>query len=182
MKWLSSKNVRKWLRLIHRDLGYFVVGITLVYAISGIILNHKKPQHDPAYKTIRFDETVTKNMSISELQYYFTSEHSNHKLNRVLPNNNRYQLFISGGIGSYEPETGNLQFELYKKKPFVFFINKLHYNQKKYWTAPADFYAGALIFLALSGLFMVRGKNSLLQRGKWFVIAGFIAVLIYLWL
>ncbi|MDO8927577.1 MAG: hypothetical protein Q7W54_01150, partial [Bacteroidota bacterium] len=34
-------NIRKTLRSLHRDIGYFVVGITFVYTVSGIALNHR---------------------------------------------------------------------------------------------------------------------------------------------
>ena len=40
----------RFLRIIHRDLGFFVVGITLVYALSGILLNHLGG-NDPAFHT-----------------------------------------------------------------------------------------------------------------------------------
>ena len=33
--------IRKWLRIIHRELSYVFAGMLLVYAISGIALNHK---------------------------------------------------------------------------------------------------------------------------------------------
>ena len=41
--------IRKLLRVLHRDLGYFIVGMTVIYALSGIYLNHR---HDlnPDYK------------------------------------------------------------------------------------------------------------------------------------
>ena len=32
--------VRPWLRAVHRDAGYFGVGLTLVYALSGLAVNH----------------------------------------------------------------------------------------------------------------------------------------------
>jgi len=49
--------IRKLLRILHRDLGYFIVGMTVVYALSGIFLNHR---HDfnPDYK-IYFTEFKT---------------------------------------------------------------------------------------------------------------------------
>ena len=31
---------RTWLRAIHRDVGYSAVGLTVVYAASGIAVNH----------------------------------------------------------------------------------------------------------------------------------------------
>ena len=37
---MAKNRVRKWLRILHRDLGYLVAGLTIVYAISGIAVNH----------------------------------------------------------------------------------------------------------------------------------------------
>lgn len=182
MKWLNKQNIRKWLRIIHRDLGYFMVGISLVYGISGIILNHKKTHNDPAFKTIVHEKQIEKMLTVSNFETAFSIQFSNYTLNKLIPNENRYQLFIKGGVGYYDLETGKLSFEVYQKKPLVYFINKLHYNQKSYWTTVADIFAGALIFFALSGLFLVRGKNSLLQRGKWYVIAGIFLVILYIWI
>jgi hypothetical protein len=34
------KRWRGWLRAIHRDFGYLAVGFTLIYALSGIAINH----------------------------------------------------------------------------------------------------------------------------------------------
>ncbi|RYE79999.1 MAG: hypothetical protein EOO74_02835, partial [Myxococcales bacterium] len=31
---------RAWVRAIHRDAGYLAVGLTLVYALSGLAVNH----------------------------------------------------------------------------------------------------------------------------------------------
>ena len=37
-----SDIIRKWSRLLHRDLSFFFAGILMIYAISGFMLNHKK--------------------------------------------------------------------------------------------------------------------------------------------
>ena len=37
-----TKQVRKWSRIIHRDLSFFFSGVIIIYAISGFVLNHKK--------------------------------------------------------------------------------------------------------------------------------------------
>src|ERR1700733_7420235 len=34
------KRWRAWLRAIHRDIGYLAVGFTVIYAASGIAMNH----------------------------------------------------------------------------------------------------------------------------------------------
>ena len=41
-------NWRKWNRFIHRDFGYFFFGMTIIYALSGIAINHIK-DWNPSY-------------------------------------------------------------------------------------------------------------------------------------
>ena len=31
---------RRWVRVIHRDMGYLCAGLTVVYAVSGVAVNH----------------------------------------------------------------------------------------------------------------------------------------------
>ena len=51
------KRWRGWLRAIHRDVGYLAVGLTLVYAISGLAINHIK-DWDPNYTTYERERTI----------------------------------------------------------------------------------------------------------------------------
>ena len=37
----SSNDLRRWCRLLHRDLSYFFAGMVLIYALSGIAMNHR---------------------------------------------------------------------------------------------------------------------------------------------
>ncbi len=34
-------NLSKLNRITHRDIGYLIAGLTIIYAVSGIALNHK---------------------------------------------------------------------------------------------------------------------------------------------
>ena len=58
MKWSSS--IRKWSRLIHRDLSFFFAGMVLIYAISGIVMNHR--------------DTINPNFSIERKEYKITGK------------------------------------------------------------------------------------------------------------
>ena len=49
MKW-RNKSLSYWLRVLHRDLGYLMVGACLIYAVSGILLKHMNGK-DPAFRT-----------------------------------------------------------------------------------------------------------------------------------
>ena len=47
---IVKKRWRAWLRAIHRDVGYLVVGLTLIYALSGLAINHIQ-DWDPNFVT-----------------------------------------------------------------------------------------------------------------------------------
>ena len=174
MKWWSSKSMRKWLRFIHRDLGYFFVGITIIYSVSGIILNHKKNGEDPAYRTEYKTMQLASSLSPDKLTSYWKENITEYSLNRIIPEDDSYNIYIKGGLGSYNPVNGKLSFEVYEKKEWVYFINKLHYNSKKGWTLMADIFAIVMIVFAISGIFMVPGKKGVTGRGKWLIAIGII--------
>ncbi|MBR8534321.1 PepSY-associated TM helix domain-containing protein [Carboxylicivirga sediminis] len=178
MKW--STKVRKWLRIIHRDLGYLLAGITVIYGISGYLLNHmdgKDPAFDTTEETIQINSKLNSNALYAELQ----SRPDMPDLKRILPHaEGFYKVLFDGGIGVYNSHTGELSYEFHRKKPFVYAINKLHYNKVKGWTLMGDFLAFSLIFLAVSGLFMVKGKNGLRQRGVWLLAIGLTIPILYI--
>jgi hypothetical protein len=53
-------------------------------------------------------------------------------------------------------------------------------HAKKVWTYFSDLYAVALLFLAVSGLFVLKGKNGLAGRGKWLTAIGVIIPIVFL--
>ena len=167
------------IRVIHRDLGFFVVGMTLVYAISGILLNHlgtKDPAFKTEAKTLQFPPKLTEN----ELSTAWQADKQLPTLKRIMRiDENRLRLFLESGIGEYNASNGSLSYERYKKRVLVYWMNRLHYNKVKHWSPVADFFAGALILLAITGLFMVKGKRGLAGSGKWYLLIGLIIPILY---
>ncbi|MGB4654045.1 MAG: PepSY-associated TM helix domain-containing protein [Bacteroidales bacterium] len=176
-----KNKIIKWTRIIHRDLGYFMVGISLIYGFSGILLNHINGK-DPAFKVRTNSFTLAPNLSVDELTAQWSELSDVPSLNKAVANqnNDNIKLYVKGGVGNYSPADGSVSYQTKTKKPIAYAINKLHYNRVDYWTWFGDFFAISLIFFALSGLIMVRGKNSFKGRGKWFVIAGLIIPILYL--
>ncbi len=171
-------NVNHILRSIHRDLGYFVVGITLVYAISGILLNHRG-NSNPAAGIKITKQYFPPNLSKEDLELKWSAKKTNPTLNAVVDDKKGYKLYFEGGTGLYNKGDGKLKIEIVYTKPFINFINQLHYNQKKGWTFFADFFAVSLLFLAISGLVIVKGKNGFWKRGIWLVLFGILIVVIF---
>ena len=166
-------------RVIHRDLGFFVVGITLVYGISGILLNHLSTS-DPAFRTEAKSIQLPANLTEAELSAAWSSDETLPPLKRVMRvDDHRSRVFLDGGIGMYQSSTGSLSYEVHKKRVLVYWMNRLHYNKVKRWTPVADFYAGALILLAISGLLIVKGKRGIAGTGKWYLIIGILIPILF---
>ncbi len=179
---MQKITIIKWLRIIHRDLGYFMVGISMIYAISGIILNHMG-EYDPAYKTIERTITVDKNIHNEEMLRTLCTEHNLPTLKRTMQIDSEHtQLLLEGGIGVYNNATGILDYESHKRNDFIYWINRLHYSRVGGWSIVADIFAISLIFFALSGLFMIPGRKGIMGRGKWFLLIGLLVPLLYIML
>lgn len=63
---LWNKSLVYWLRVVHRDLGYLMVGISIVYAVSGMLLNHMDGK-DPAFKTTEAEVSLNAGMDVQQL-------------------------------------------------------------------------------------------------------------------
>lgn len=162
MKW------RKWNFFIHRDLGFLCIGLTLVYAISGILVNHVSHDFNPNY-TIEISTAQVTPLAVGakpDMDYvkHVLSElkEGNDFKNVAMLNPQNMRIFVSGGTIDVHLSSGSVRQETISRKPVMFEINYLHLNKEKgSWTWIADIYAVALVLLALTGLLMIRGKNKI---------------------
>ncbi len=177
---------RKWFRVVHRDFGYLFFGLTLVYSISGIALNHLDDWNSN-YIIIRKEITVedlsriTRGMSKAEARallepYGQEDAYKNH----YFPQENQMKIFLKGGSVIINLETGNGLLERVTRRPFFREMNWLHYNPVISWTWVSDVFAGALIVLAITGLFLVRGAKGITGRGAWLTILGIVLPVVFL--
>jgi hypothetical protein len=177
---------RPWLRAIHRDVGYVAVGLTFIYALSGIAVNHITDwsDGDPSFKT--FTRTVEvgrlegDDAAIAEtLRKRFGIKETPREVYRASPE----QLDIVFDKRSLHLDTskGTVVDEGQEPRLVLRMANWLHLNRgKKAWTYAADAYAGALLLLATSGIFMIAGKKGLLGRGAVLVLVGILIPVLYI--
>jgi len=177
---------RRWNAAVHRDVGYLSVALTLAYAISGLAVNHisswnpnyiktqeirQIPALDPAEPA---ETLVRKAQALLEPAGRFKSAYQ--------PDDDTLQLFYERATYSVDLATGHVLIEATRPRPVLYALNQLHLNgPKRLWTVIADLYAMALILLALSGLFILKGPKGVWGRGLWFVGAGAALPLCY-WL
>jgi hypothetical protein len=174
---------RKWNKAVHRDFGYLFLGMTIIYGLSGIALNHMK-DWNPNYVVNTWDIEIEpllqkpdKAKIISILDYF--DEGDSYK-NHYFPSNNIVKIFLDDGTAYIDMDTGKGLMELTKRRMIFREVNYLHYNPVKYWTWYSDIFSGALIVLGISGILIPRGSRGITKRGSWLTLLGILIPLIYL--
>lgn len=180
MKW------RRTVRILHRDTGFVVAALTIIYALSGIAVNHINdwnPNYvieiDTVFINPISDSSYTKEQSVdyvlSALEIKDTIK-SSFRQSPVL-----IDLFFENQTISANLENGIVIIENISDRYVFKESNFLHLNTpKKIWTWIADIFAVALILLAVTGLMMNKGKNGFKGRGKWFFLLGVAIPLFFL--
>lgn len=180
-------NWRKWNNIIHRDLGYLCFGLTIIYVISGVAVNHIATWN-PTYKIIHETTTIqipqhTSNNEILIQDILVQIGETGAIKGTFQPAPGMVQIFVENNTITADLNTGIVRQEKNTKRPFLYQVNFLHLNHpKKLWTWFADLYALALGVLATTGLFMIRGKKGLRGRGGWLAASGIIIPIFFLWL
>jgi len=174
---------RKWNRIVHRDFGYLFFGMTLIYALSGIAINHIK-DWNPNYVVISEDVSVDvvntrPDKTIIKKWLDDIGEGGTYK-SHYFPNDEILKIFVDDGTIYIDLTTGEGLLEKSTRRPLFREVNYLHYNPIKYWTWYSDIFAGALIVLALSGILIPRGDQGITRRGAWMVVLGVLIPFIYL--
>ncbi|OFY63938.1 MAG: hypothetical protein A2V64_04735 [Bacteroidetes bacterium RBG_13_43_22] len=178
-------NLSKFNRVTHRDIGYLIAGMTIIYAISGIALNHKhdwNPNYIIDNRTFNTEIAVTREtlndeaarkllQSISEDLKYKTFYY---------PSGNILTIFIEGGSVRINTVTGRGEIERLSKRPLFYQVNFLHYNPGVWWKYFSDIFCAALILVTITGLFIVKGRNGITRRGAILTIIGIILPLLFL--
>jgi hypothetical protein len=177
-------NLSKLNRVTHRDIGYLIAGLTIIYAISGIALNHKNNWNPnyifdnrefttsvPVDRQSFNDETAMKIIESIGTDIEYKAFH--------FPTGNKVTIFIDGGFIQVKT-TGEGVIEKISKRPIFYQLNFLHYNPGRWWKYFSDIFCIALITVTITGLFIIKGKNGITKRGAILTIIGIILPLLFL--
>lgn len=177
---------RGWNRVLHRTLGYLCAGLTIVYAVSGLAVNHIA-DWNPNY-IIRNDTAALAPGSVDRAaspefaaEVLAAFDLDGPVVGMFRPNPDRLDVFVDGGAIEVDLVAGEAVYESVRDRPVLRTFNRLHLNEPKgVWTLAADLFAVALLLLAVTGLFMVKGRKGVVGRGGWYVAAGIVLPLVYL--
>ncbi|MBN2890578.1 MAG: PepSY-associated TM helix domain-containing protein [Bacteroidales bacterium] len=181
------KMLRKWSRILHRDIGFFFVGASIIYGLSGIAVNHLKDWNPNYSVDVRFFSTeleFNKDNAVEQIDVLLNNLKVDEKYKtHYFPDKNTLKAYLtSSSTVEVDLSTGDGRIEILKRRPIFYHVNFLHFNPNKWWTWFSDAFAGSLILFALTSLFMVRGKKGAWGRGAIYIIAGIIIPLLILFL
>lgn len=175
------RSVCRWL---HRELGFFAVGLTLVYAVSGVAVNHAHHwdasyQHTSTESRIEPDGRGPTNEVLPAVLERLRLEQPVKSTRRAAPE--LLQVFVEDSKYTVNLDTGAVLKESIARRPVFFQLNFMHLNKGKGpWTGIADAYAIVLAVLAVTGIFLVKGRRGLSGRGGILMAAGILLPLLYL--
>ena len=179
-------NIRKFIRITHRDIGYICVGLTVIYAVSGIAVNHTEdwnPNYIIENKSHQLEPVADSSATIEDMSLSIIKQLgiTDALISTFRPAPDKVQLFFENKNVTVDISTWQAEMEVINSRAVIRQTNFLHLNvPKKVWTYIADIFAAALIFLAVTGIFMIEGNKGLKGRGKWFVAFGLIIPLAFL--
>ena len=165
---ITGPKARRLLRALHRDAGYLAVGMTLIYAISGLAVNHIG-EWDPNFTEV--DQSVSL-AAFEHLEGEARERAILAELGVDTPVDERYEeaegehaLRSGEAVVHLNAAAGTARLEARRPRPLLRLANWLHLNRgKAAWTVFADAYAVGLLFLALSGLFMIPSRGGAFGR------------------
>lgn len=172
--------LRKWSRVIHRDLSFFFSGVILIYAVSGIALNHKNDFNSDyiiRQETVQIPGNFPKQPDEFSKEYVLSllvafREEKNYT-KHYFPNETQVKVFIKGGSSLIvDRQSGTAIFESIKKRPVFNALNRLHYNPGRWWSIFSDLFAVSLLLITISGFVMLKGNKGFWGRGGIELAAG----------
>ena len=171
-----NKKLYKLNRATHRDIGYFVSALVIIYCLSGLALNHVNdwnpdfvvnkevidlPQ-DFDIKNYTVDDISQLSAIVGESKYKVIDQ----------PTPNQLKIYYDNASLHLNTLTAKAEYEQITKRAVFYHANVLHRNSLKGWKWVSDIFAIVLILISITGLFILKGKNGFRGRGKWFVLGG----------
>lgn len=159
------------MRALHRDIGFLVIGLTLVYSISGILLIYRDSDFLKSTKTV--EKIIKPNLKIDEIGRTLHM----HELKVVQQKDNIMIL----NLGEYNITTGKIKYTSKELPAFLNNLTGLHKsgtNGVVFWFT--TLYGVLLCFLALSSFWMYQLKSNAFKRGIYFALSGLVITIVLL--
>jgi hypothetical protein len=167
----NKKPIQHYMRALHRDIGFFVIGLTIIYGLSGIVLLYRDT--DLLKSERQVEQKLEPNINESELGRAL------HMRNFEVVKTEGEVVFFKNG--TYNKATGVAQYRSKELPAILNKFNNFHKTSNRKWVHLAGVvYAVMLLFLAISSFWMFKPKSKMFSRGLIFAGIGLVCAIVVL--
>lgn len=161
----KRKGIHYYMRVLHRDIGFLILGLIVIYSISGVVLTFRGTDYFKSEKQV--EQQLDPNLQGNEVGQVLRIRRF--QVDRETAEN----VFFSSG--SYNKETGIAVYTVNELPPVLETFNDLHKSRSNSLTGWFSTVLGLLLlFMAVSSFWMFRTCTRQFKRGMIFTAAGII--------
>jgi len=173
------------IRNLHRDLGYFYIGLIISFAASGIMMNHREHWHPEKYtvetKKIQVSLPAEEKLNEAYADSLGKTLGIDDKIRRQNVKEGNYKISFEKHDVEIDMKTGKGEIVSFSKTPIISQMMKLHKNTSDWWIYYGDIFGISLIVIAITGTIMIpAGKFSFKRRGWKLALAGILFPILFL--
>jgi len=173
MEQKKPKTIHQIMRGLHRDVGFFIIGLIFIFTLSGIVFIYR--DQDFLKQETKIEKTIPPNLKSSNLGEALKIKDI--KITKTVGETIYFKE------GSYNTNTGTAS---YSSKELPFFLKKLSEIHKTNSKSPVHWFttifAVLLLFLAISSMWMYKRGTKLFRRGIIIASAGILFTLLLFFL
>lgn len=181
---------RRWSRILHRDLSFLLASLIVIYALSGLYMNHRdtiNPHYIITQQSYQIPQAQLRGDGKLDAQGVRTLleqvDLSEEYMKHFYPDEHTLKVFLKGRATLVvDTSTGQALYESIQRRPLISAMTQLHYNPGSWWTIIADILAVGLLLITLTGLIIVPGRRGLIGRGGILLLIGLAVPLLFLFL
>lgn len=161
--------MNNYFRIIHRYLGYFLAGIMLVYALSGVVMIFRDT--DFLKQTQQVERKVEPSLASRDVARIVRV--------RELKVSKTEGDIIYFENGWYNVKTGDISYSVTELPTLLNKMTQLHKassGKPLFWLN--IFFGISLVFFAVSSFWMFRPSTDVFRKGLYFALAGLVMTIV----
>jgi hypothetical protein len=165
----SKKNLQNTMRNLHRDIGFFLIGLVVLYSLSGVLLIYRDTDF------LKTEQLIETTMAPNLEEQALARELKTKRL--IGARQEGDQLLFKGG--SYNRITGEVSFRTEKlPQPLEMFVHLHKAPSEKAVSWLTTLFGALLAFMAISSFWMFRSSHKQFKRGMVLATSGFCAAVL----
>jgi len=171
MEQKTKKTFNQYARTLHRNIGFFIAGLVIIYSLSGIVLIYRDTNF------LKREALVEKKLSsnLADAELGIALQLRNFKIEKTEGDIIYFQN------GTYNKVTGEAAYSITELPPLIKRLTDLHKTPSKnikHWSTIA--FGVLLLLMAISSFWMFKPGTNFFRKGIFMASAGIVAAVILL--